>query len=165
MHIAHLGQVRCATRYDGWVKETLITYKNGDRTRVKALARVLATVVPAGALVVPVPSHQRKVRQRGFDTVTELVAHLVQTGGTGVSMLPVLRQVRLVPDQVGLTQAQRARNVAGTFAAERLLRGQVVLVDDVVTTGATMREAARALIQAGADTVLCVALCRANRLG
>ena len=76
----------------------------------------------------------------------------------------VVRRVRETPPQVGRSRAARARNVAGAFEADaRAVTGlDLVLVDDVVTTGATADAAARALKAAGARSVLVVALARAG---
>lgn len=150
-------RVRAAASYDGWLRERLIEYKNGDARQVHVLAAVLATVVPERGAVVPVPSTPAKVRQRGYDSVAELVAWR--------GPLTALRVARPVRDQVGLSPGERRGNVAGAFAANGLVRGDVVVVDDVITTGATVAEAARALRLAGARTVVGVCLCAAARVG
>ncbi|MET9387295.1 ComF family protein [Streptomyces sp. NPDC002928] len=113
-------------------------------------------------LLVPVPSGRRAVRARGHDPARRIAlaaAGELRRTGTPARVLAVLRQRRAVADQAGLNSRQRLDNLAGALAvvsgAERLLGGgPVVLVDDLMTTGASLAEAARAVrattAQAGA---------------
>ncbi|MFD5567057.1 ComF family protein [Streptomyces cadmiisoli] len=119
-------------------------------------------VAPAGArpgcpsgpvLLVPVPSGRAAVRARGHDPARRIAlaasAELRRTG-TPARVLAVLRQRRVVADQSGLTSRQRLENLAGALHVPRggaglLAGGPVVLVDDLMTTGASLTEAARAV--------------------
>lgn len=113
---------------------------------------------PAGGavLLVPVPSARRAVRARGHDPgrrIALAAAAGLRRSGTPARALAVLRQRRAVADQSGLTSRQRLENVAGALevaagGARLLLGGPVVLVDDVMTTGASLTEAARAVTTA-----------------
>ncbi|MFE9926763.1 ComF family protein [Streptomyces sp. NPDC005774] len=104
-------------------------------------------------LLVPVPSARRAVRARGHDPalrIARAAAVVLRRQGVPASVLPALRQRRNVADQSGLDARQRLANLAGALAVApgcgRLLRGgQVVLVDDLTTTGASLVEAARAV--------------------
>ncbi|MFF0107957.1 ComF family protein [Streptomyces hirsutus] len=104
-------------------------------------------------LLVPVPSAPRAVRARGHDPalrIARAAAGVLRRQGVPASVLPVLRQRRGVADQSELGAGQRLANLAGALAVApgcgRLLRGgQVVLVDDLMTTGASLAEAARAV--------------------
>jgi predicted amidophosphoribosyltransferase len=69
-----------------------------------------------------------------------------------------------VQDQVGLTQLQRAKNMQNAFRSTKAIRGQVFLLDDVVTTGSTMAAAAVALKEAGADSIIGIGLCASSKL-
>jgi ComF family protein len=115
---------------------------------------------PAPDLIVPVPLHPARLRERGFNPAATLAAALGRDRGLPVDPA-VLARVRNTPSQTRLPRAQRAENVSGAFRARRLgLPGRIWLVDDVVTTGSTLREAARTLRRAGARRI--VAVCAAR---
>lgn len=105
--------------------------------------------------VVWVPSGRRAVRRRGHDPLRGLVEAAVRrlrADGVPLTMVDALRQRGRVADQAGLTAGRRAANLRGAIEARADVAGRrVVLVDDVVTTGASLTEAARALRAAGAD--------------
>ncbi len=141
-----------------------------------SLSRGLGAVFRAGVgrwsrgrgrpLVVPVPQSTAAWIQRGFSPAVDLAAALAGPARGGVAH--ALRRGRRAGPQVGLTARERSRNVRGLFRVparmRRRLRGRrVVLVDDVITTGATARECARHLGEAGAAEVVVAALARADR--
>ncbi|GGV09534.1 hypothetical protein GCM10010182_31400 [Actinomadura cremea] len=105
--------------------------------------------------VVWVPSGRRALRRRGRDATGEVVRVAVrrlQAEGVAVRAVDALRQRRRVADQAGLTAARRAANLRGAIEVRAPVAGRrVVLVDDVVTTGASLSEGARALRAAGAE--------------
>ncbi len=116
---------------------------------------------PAPSLVVPVPLHPRRLRARGFNPAAVLARALARR--TGAPCAPAaLRRVRDTPSQTGLDRRQRRRNVRGAFRTRpgvgRL--ETVWLVDDVVTTGSTLTEAARALRRAGATRIVAICVAR-----
>lgn len=157
--------------------------------RVLSLARPLGDVlagVVAGLVrevgcgsgplaLVPVPSRPAVVRRRGHDPVLRMsrrAAALLRRSGTAVSVARLLEPARTVADQAGLGAEQRVANVSGALRVRRRFPpgsaagpaagAAHVVVDDVLTTGATAREAQRALEEAG-RTVLGVAVVAATR--
>jgi ComF family protein len=117
------------------------------------------------AAIVSIPLARGRRIERGYDQAALLADHLARAAGASRRRLPAaLRRVRETPPQVGRTRAERARNVAGAFEASggALAGRDVLLVDDVVTTGATADAAAAALRRAGARSVVVVALARAE---
>jgi ComF family protein len=117
--------------------------------------------------LIPVPLHVKRLRWRGFNQASVLAAALARHAG--VEVLPhALRRIRATVPQVELAQPDRRRNVAGAFVAPQpaiLNDRRLLLVDDVGTTGATVRECARVLRASGARSVDVVVLARASRPG
>jgi ComF family protein len=108
--------------------------------------------------VVPVPLHRSRLRKRGFNQ-----ARLLALGVAAEINAPVsdtLEVVRSTRDQVELSAAQRRANVEGAYRASAPLRGRILLIDDVFTTGATMSACASTLVRAGAREVHALSLCR-----
>jgi predicted amidophosphoribosyltransferase len=149
-----------AAVYDGAVRGALLAHKERGRlTLVRPLGAALAAAVdcldpPPGVLLIPVPSRAAVVRERGHDHARRLAAvaaRALSAGGRPARAAPGLRPARTVRDQSGLDAQGRAANLARAFeASTRLPAGTlVVVVDDVVTTGASLTEATRALSAAG----------------
>ncbi|NYI69846.1 putative amidophosphoribosyltransferase [Naumannella cuiyingiana] len=162
---APTGFPRCyvAGSYAGVTRAALTAYKErGALTLAGPLAGRLAAAVAAllceaGAahcLLVPVPSSPAAIRRRGLDTVATLAGRAaadLRRCGVAARARPALRQTRRVADQAGLGTAARAANLAGAFRAGARPREPrpVIVVDDIVTTGASLTEAARCLAAAG----------------
>lgn len=158
-----------AASYDGVVRAALLAHKERGRLGLaRPLGAALATAVlaldpPRGVLVVPVPSSRAAVRARGQDHARRLAVAAAH-GVPGARARSLLVATRAVADQSGLTTAGRTSNLSGALRARRRLGGvPVVLVDDVVTTGATLAEAARALRAAGADVRGCAVVAATRR--
>jgi len=162
------------------VRAAVSAWKDADRRDlVSVLGPLLDRSVQAAlvaarwgdrpVVVVPAPSSTRAQRRRGDAPLLELAAWVVrQPGRAALSVAPALRQVRPVADQSGLTIAERRRNLAGAMAVKRRFHNvirdrNVVVVDDVVTTGATLAEAARALRRWGALQVVGASVAAAQR--
>ncbi|MFE7779142.1 ComF family protein [Streptomyces sp. NPDC057445] len=163
---AELPVVFAAARYEDAVRAVLLAHKErGALGLARPLGGALAGAVRAAVpeadqaraaqplMLVPVPSARSAVRARGHDAtrrVAVAAAGILRRSGVPAGALPVLRQCRPVADQSGLTARERQANMAGALmvpaGAGRLLKDRrVVLVDDVMTTGASLAEAARAL--------------------
>ncbi|HEX9288147.1 MAG TPA: ComF family protein [Anaeromyxobacteraceae bacterium] len=135
-----------------------------------ALARPLgawlarSVPLPPEAAVVSVPLGRKRRLARGYDQAALLARSLVRAAGRRDALLTrALSRVRETSPQVGRTRAERLHNVLGAFRATGAVRGrEIVLVDDVVTTGATADACAAALLAAGARAVHVVALARAE---
>lgn len=105
------------------------------------------------AIVVPVPLAFERVRQRGFNQSIHIARAFARASGRRL-VIDQLMRIRHTPPQLSLALKERRRNVRGAFAVEGKLDGQnVFVVDDVMTTGSTLDEVARALKQAGAAHV------------
>lgn len=162
-------------RYAGARRQAILALKERGRGDLVApLARVLALgvhrlltwgLVETPLTIVPAPTRRSAARRRGGDPVSRL-ARAAVAGHPDVTVAPVLRIRALARDSAGLGTAARERNIAGRV----LLRGgpligrpgtEVMVVDDVVTTGATARESVRALRTAGARVAAVLAVAAA----
>ena len=141
--------------------------------RMLALAiGALATEAPSEMLVIPVPLHRSKHAERGFNQARLLAAHALDALRTThpewrlTLASSTLMRLRSTASQASLTPRQRRLNVPGAFMVSdpRAVDHQhILLIDDILTTGATARAAARALMQAGAASVWVATLARARR--
>jgi len=153
--------------YSGTLKTLVHDYKFRDRQDLRRL--FVRWLIEAGApfwanadLLVPVPLHRRRLLKRRFNQSAVLAGALAPLTGVRCQT-NVLQRTRATAQQVGLTHQQRIDNVRGAFAvpeqmAAKLHQTRIVLVDDVVTTGATVGACATALLNAGAGEVNVLAL-------
>lgn len=125
------------------------------------LGRLIAPQLPSRPdLIIPVPLHRWRLMRRGYNQAGELARWITRLSGIP-SDLRAATRTRPTPDQIGRTAAERRRNLRGAFRIERDLGGlQVALLDDVMTTGATLAELARACRRAGAARVEAWAMAR-----
>jgi ComF family protein len=154
---------RAPLRYEGVGEEVVHALKYRGYTRVveRLAAPLMLEVLGRGErfdAVVPVPLHRSRLRRRGFNQA-ELLARSV-AAGLNAPFSDGLRAVRKTRDQVELSAAERRANVEGAFVARQRVRGRVLLVDDVFTTGATSSACAETLLAGGAQEVHVVSLCR-----
>jgi ComF family protein len=155
-------RARAVAHFDGVVRDLIHRLKYGDRhDALRLFARWLRDagheLLQDCDLIVPVPLNRWRLLRRRFNQAALLAAELEKL--TGIASDPLaLTRLKRTPSQVGLTNDQRRRNMAGAFAvipgrAQALEGSHVLLVDDVITTGATIEACARALKRAGAARV------------
>ncbi len=160
---SHLTAVQAGTAYEGLAKQLIWLLKfGGAQAAVRPMADCLARLVPAGTpvVIVPVPTATSRQRRRGYDQATLLARELSRH--CGVMYLPCLRRLGQA-HQVGAGRAQRLAQLADAFEVARPLRVRgkhILLIDDVITTGATFEAAAEAMLAAGADSVSALAFAR-----
>lgn len=166
----HFEAARAATTYADVAKTLVEKLKYSCREEyathmVQHMLPVIAEQFSGCAfdVIVPVPLHSTRRRERGFNQ-----AEVLATGLAGALHIPLpaasIRRARATPTQTRLSKHDRARNVSGAFALTR--RGiaagsNVLLVDDVYTTGATLNECAMILKAGGAASVRCITFARA----
>lgn len=163
-------RARAACRYDEHVRELILPFKHGDRTDLARLfarwiGRAAADLLAEADAVTPVPLHPLRLLARRYNQAAEIARPLARSAG--LEYLPdVLVRRRATGTQGGKSGAGRRRNVRGAFAAPadraRRIKGRrILLVDDVLTTGATADACARALLNAGARAVDVAVIARA----
>jgi ComF family protein len=154
--------------YEGSLRKLIHLFKYDKiYSLARPLAGFLARVLPREEridAVVPMPLHWRRRWERGFNQSELLAGEIAKKWNVPVKR--AVRRVKSTAPQAGLTNAKRRANVAGAFAIKRNARldgARVLLVDDVLTTGATAAACARVLKRAGAAHVALLALARTDR--
>ena len=166
-------------RYEGRMRDAIHALKyEGLRPAGKRLGGMMAQAIvqlaadaPSEMLVIPIPLHRSKYSQRGFNQARMLAVHALATlremrpeWRLTLASSTVVRQ-RPTESQAGLTPRQRRQNVRGAFVVpdpQAVTGKNVLLIDDILTTGATARSVARVLIRAGAAKVWVATLARAR---
>lgn len=151
---------------DRWIKNFKDT---GDTSLIPALSAVLLATYQAASpnieadadcLILPIPLHWSRLLHRGFNQSERLATYLGRHSGIAIDRKS-LRRVRAGASQRGLGRAQRLDLDGAVFAASDSVKGcRIILVDDVITTGATINRAAKALLAAGATEVYALAVAR-----
>jgi predicted amidophosphoribosyltransferase len=176
-----LPEVHAAAAYAGPVRQLILAHKERGALPLAeplgcALAGAVRSALPGVGgeetlLLVPVPSTRASVRARGHDPMRRIglaASRALRKAGLPARVLPALRLRRAVADQSELRAEERRRNVAGALAVPRrwereLSEGRVVVVDDLITTGATLSEASRALSAAGGDVLAAAVVAAVHR--
>jgi ComF family protein len=174
-HPPVFARARAVARYDSDKARSLAhRLKYHDRLELAGpvgrwMARAGAELLAEADLLAPIPLHRLRLAARQFNQAAALARVVSRECGLPVEAL-ALQRIKATAPQVGLTRAQRGANLAGAFRVDPeragLLQGQaIVLVDDVLTTGATANAAARALLRAGAARVDLLVFARAVTSG
>ncbi|MBZ5593983.1 MAG: ComF family protein [Acidobacteriia bacterium] len=158
----------CFGAYEGTLRELIHLFKY---RRMKPLARTLSIYLMSALprdqrfdVVVPMPLHWRRQWRRGFNQSELLASRIARS--CGIPLKNAVRRIRSTETQAGLSNAKRRENVAGAFRMRhrRAVQGRrVLLIDDVMTTGATASACALALKRGGAKSVTLLALARVDR--
>jgi len=166
-----LDSLCAAALYGGVLRKLVLRLKNGLRVCAHPLSALMVAAVGNSPsflladLVTCVPSEKRKIAERGYNPAEELAR--LFAFHSGIPFANVLRKKHVTLDQDGLTRIERLKNVKGAFEPGTVLPmgSRVILVDDVLTTGATIRECSSALFESGAE-YLCVlvAACAGPRI-
>jgi ComF family protein len=162
-------RARAAVRFDDVARALVHALKYGDRLDLAPLlggwmARAGAELLDSADALVPVPLHWRRLWTRRFNQSAALAAAIARASGVAVAHA-ALRRVKATRQQVGLSRSERAGNVQGAFRVAPAAKAEVagrrlVLIDDVLTSGATADACARALLRAGAAQVDVLVLAR-----
>ena len=161
-------RARAAFRYDDASKGLVLSFKHADRPGLARfltpwLARAAAPLLAEADLLVPVPLHRLRLLHRRYNQAALLANGLSR--GSGVRCIPdLLRRTRRTPPQGTLGREARQKNVKGSIELAKTIdlvrEKRILLVDDVLTTGATLGECVRVLRQSGAAAVDVVTLAR-----
>ncbi len=156
------GKARAAARYEGAAIELVHRLKYGDRVDIAPFMARLMTqagrdVLDGADMLIPIPLHRLRLWQRRFNQAALLAREVGRLAGIAYEPLLMSRR-KHTARQVGLSRKERARNVQGAFAVAQADRPaiegrHIVVVDDVLTSGATGEAAARTLLRAGAARV------------
>lgn len=162
---------RAPFAYGGPARQLVLALKHGRRLHLarmmaRAMLRVAGTL-PDDVVIVPVPSHRWRLWQRGFNQAAQIARQLSRQSGRPL-VVDALERVKPTPSTKGLTRRARQKNVEGAFRVVRpdAIRGRaVIVVDDVMTTGATVAACAKRLRLAGARQVAVLTYARTLREG
>lgn len=166
-------QARAAMHYDDASKGGILALKRADRLELAQLfalwlKRAGAPLLDTADLIIPVPLHRLRLWTRRYNQSAVLAQRLARMAGKPFEPLLLMR-TRATPSQGEMPSAKaRARNVSGAFKVSAKAKGRlggrtVLLIDDVLTTGATIEACARALKRAGAEKVLVLTIARVAR--
>lgn len=165
---------RAAFAYEGAARDAVLKLKHGDQPHLSRLMGAAMTRAGAdmlarrGALLVPVPLHRWRLWQRGYNQAAELARAVARVSGVELLVDGLERRRATLPSG-GLNPSERRANVRAAFRVQSAkrdrLRGRaIILVDDVLTSGATADACARILLRAGAESVDLLVLSRVVRV-
>ena len=169
-----LKRVKAAVVYDDASHKLIVSYKHSDRTEYAPMfaawmRRAGESLLTEGRLITPVPLHPRRLMARRFNQ-SGILARLIAAEAPGDFAPDLLVRSRPTKSQQRLSAEARRRNVAASFEvpeamSDRIADADVILVDDVLTTGATLNACARTLKRSGAKNVYGLVLARVVKTG
>lgn len=150
--------------YEGPLRVAINLFKyHGIRRLARPLSEfILKMNIPNIDTIIPVPLHVKRLKERGFNQSALLARYIAQRIDVKLDLDSLMR-MRLTRPQVELNASDRTKNVKGAFKVirkESIANRAILLIDDVITTGSTMKECALELIRAGASKVYCISLAR-----
>jgi ComF family protein len=168
-HGWHFTAARSVIQYQGVLAGVIQAFKYGENRTALSTFAILKESLPhlqvleEPDLILPVPLHPERLRQRGFNQALVL-AKTFFPGQRAKINTTVLARTRRTAAQTGLSGAARRKNIKGAFTAveEKVAGRKIILIDDVFTTGTTVDECARVLCKAGAQQVHVLTLARAT---
>jgi competence protein ComFC len=148
-----------AYRYEGYAKKIVRGFKyNNKKWLSRFMGDAMIKAIFGGnikpqdfSFICNVPLHAKKKKSRGYDQSEELAKRISET--TGIPYINALKRIKFTKTQTKLTEQERRENIKGAFEKTAYVRGSALLVDDVLTTGATVMECAEVLKAAGAQSV------------
>ena len=165
-------QARSTVIYNDPSRQLILGFKYGDRlqtvhTFIPWLLRAGSEMIDTCDVIIPVPLHKKRLWDRRFNQSAVIASALAAASKKNISTDALVR-LRATIQQKGLSRAERKKNVEGAFAVpairrERLKKKNVLLIDDVYTSGATINECCRILKKSGADKVFVLTVARVTR--
>jgi ComF family protein len=166
------ARARTVMAYDDHSRGLVLAFKHGDRlegapTLARWMARAGRELLADADIIAPVPLHRWRLLSRRYNQSAVLANQIARTADC-LSVPDLMSRVRATPSQGGLSRSQRRKNVSGAFAVRSQRRAEVegrkvLLIDDVMTTGATVDACAKVLVKAGAERVDILTLARVVR--
>ena len=166
------AKARAAFRYDEHSSKLVTRFKYSDQTHLARvysvwLAKAAGDILANTDIIVPVPLHYFRFVQRRFNQ-SALLAQAISKKTLIKHRPDIIKRKRYTISQTGLTRSQRAKNVKGAFniseRAKKIIKGKnILLIDDVMTTGSTVEQCAKILLRSGAMQVNVLTLARAIR--
>lgn len=157
------GRAYCVGPYSGLLRDMILDFKfSGQLGLGRILAHMAADAVkPGKGLLVPVPLHTARLRRRGFNQCLELARRVSKL--REIPFANALTRVKNTRPQMELTKTERRQNIKSAFSADpgKILGQRVILVDDIMTTGSTLKECAQELKKEGAEKIDILILSRA----
>lgn len=167
-----LAKIRAASLYGDVSRTLILRLKHGNGLQLvpllgRLLHRSFTKICNSDHLVVPIPLHRYRYWRRRYNQSAELARYLCKHNNSGVFAPDILHRIRPTRTQGGLNREQRAKNIKDSFQVPTARRGAiagrpVLLIDDVITTGATIYEAAKCLKQAGSGPVSAAVIARVS---